>query len=586
MDRQGRTAVIVLATVYLVAFGAMLAYSMFMFPGRIVLPVLQTGWILWNGVALFIEVLPTAHLSAVLLLYSLFAGLGSGVRPADRALVRALKGPLVLFTVITMLFAVAVGIIQPYAAARRDSYVYQSEFALALLDQAQQFERAGEYERAAVDYALYLNIDPENREVRAQLDAARALADARETESQPDRDSVFQRAARREAPSVTQLVNRAAVAMEEQDFFTAHYYARLALALDSGREEARRILANANEGMRTFGQTLQEAAQQQRYERKRRAYRLLSDEQGQSLIQAYYAFADLRADYPDDRDIELYYPLALEAIQRVSFFLQEIERAEAFPTRHNLTFRNGPVAEQPNSAVHEFVHIDRMILASGGRYALGIEAVQYGADGEIIYHLRADYGKLEQRDSHHGGSSSFLNMRAVDRQQRTVSEPHYLSGARDESVAHVLEIRSPVSRLELLAAADDGLRSAAVPDLLQKARIYPDFGFAVEPVHVELGMRVLLPFSLLIFSLFGIALGIRWRSYYLGRAALLGVLALFTLPFVLHHLIVLYFYVFRVLLAFLVLALGSVGAAVVLLAIQALLLAWALFSVAASMSAT
>ncbi|TVR32602.1 MAG: LptF/LptG family permease [Spirochaetaceae bacterium] len=586
MDRQGRAAVIVLAIVYLVAFGAMLIYSMFMFPGRIVLPVLRTGWILWNGVALFIEVLPTAHLSAVLLLYSLFAGFGPGVRLADRALVRALKGPLVLFTVITMLFAVAVGIIQPYAAARRDSYVYQSEFARALLSQAQQFERAGEYERAAVDYALYLNIDAENTEVRAQLDEARAMADAREIEAQPDRDTVFLRAARREAPDATQLVNRAAAAIGEQDFFTAHYYARLALALDSGREEARRILANANEGMRAFGQTLQEAAQQERYERKRHAYWLLSDEQGQSLIQAYYAFADLRADYPDDRDIELYYPLALEAIQRVSFFLHEIERAEAFPARHNLTFRNGPGAEEPANAVQEFVHIDRMILASGGRYALGIEAVQYGADGEIIYHLRADYGKIEQRDSQDGGTSSFLNMRAVDRQQRTVSEPHYLSGARDESVAHVLEIRSPVSRLELLAAADNGLSSAAVPDLLQKARIYPDFGFAVEPVHVELGMRFLLPFSLLIFSLFGIALGIRWRSHYLGRAPLLGVLALFTLPFVLHQLIVLYFYVFRVLLAFLVLSLGSVGAAAALLAVQALLLAWALFSVAARMSAT
>ncbi|TVQ38286.1 MAG: hypothetical protein EA384_09855 [Spirochaetaceae bacterium] len=580
MDRQGRTAIIVLTLVYLIAFAVLVAYSMFVFPGRIVLPALQTGWIVWNSVALFVELLPTTHLTAVLLLYSLFAGIGPVVRLADRALIRTLKGPLVLFTLLAMLFAVAVGIIQPWAAGRRDGYVYQSEFARALLQQAEQLERSAEYQRAALDYALYLNIDPHNLDVRARLDEARARAEAREHQQPAERETVFQTAARREGPDATALANRAASALQREDFFSAHYYARLALALDPGREEARLTLANANQGMRSFGQTLAEIDDQRRYARKRDAYELLSSDQSQAVIQAYYAFADLRSDYPDDPDVERYYPLALEAVQRVSFFLDEIARAEAFPTRYNLTFRNGG----PHDGVREFVHIDRLIMASGGRYALGIEAISYDSHGEPGYHLRAEYGKIEQRDSYDGVSSAFLNMRTVDSAERTVSQPRYLAGKRDPSVAHVLELRAPLSRLELVAAADGGVSNVGLPDLLHKARLFPAFGFAVEPVYVEIGMRLLLPFSLLVFSLFGITLGIRWRSRYLRRITLLGIPALVLVPLVVHHLILLYFYFFRVLLGFLVLSAGVVVAAVVLIGVQALLLTWALFSVAARMN--
>ncbi len=596
MNRHGRNALLVIVGIYLLAFAALVGFSMFQFPGRDVLPAFRLNWILWNGVALFIEHLPTIHVTALLLLYSLIAGIGPVLKRGGRELAVALRGPLVLCTTIAMLFAVGVGILHPYAVGRRDGYAYRSRFAAALLREAEQSEWDGDYQRAELDYALYLRIDPENEDIRRRFEAARARAQQIEGGPESEEPAPFRAAALREGPDATELTNRAAQAFDAEDYFSAHYYGRLALALDSGREEARRLVASAYDRMRAYGETLEEAQQRELYERKRRAHQLLFDPSAENIIEAYYAFSDLHAEFPQDREVQRYYPVAREAIQNVSFFLHEIERAEGFPARHNLTFRNYADLrhygdDQGNRSgrgirgdqLREFVHIDRLVIASGGRYALGIEAIGFDAAGNVAYHLQADYGRIEQRDANDGEARSYLNMRAVDRGRRTVTEPRYLTGGREPNVGHVLQLGTSVRRLELAAAEEHGLQAAVLPDLLEKARLYPAFGFSVEPVYIEIGMRLLLPFSLLILSLLAISLGIRWRSHYLGRVPLMALLACVALPPALHYLLSFYFFALRVLLGALTLSSGIALAAAVMVPLHALLLGLALYSVAGQM---
>lgn len=591
MSRHGRIVVLVIGGVYLFSFAVLAGFSMLQIPGRHLLPLFRVSWILWNSVALFIENLPAIHVTALLLLYSLVIGIGPVLKRGGREFSVALRGPLVLCTTIAMLFAVAVGILHPYAAGRRDEYVYRSRFAAALLEEADRLERDGDLQRAQLDYALYLRIDPENEDVRQRFEAVRAVAQqgAQQVEGSAEttEGTPFRAAALREGPDATDLMNRAAHAFAEQDYFSAHYYGRLALALDPDREEARRLMANAHDRMRAYGETLEEAQQRELHERKRHAHQLLFDPSAESVIEAYYSFSDLHAEFPRDAEVQRYYPVAREAIQNVSFFLHEIERAERFPARHNLTFRNDRNGRDSRSDRHvhlrEFVHIDRLVFASGGRYALGIEAIGFDAVGDVVYHLQADYGRIEQRDANDGEARSYLNMRAVDRDRRTVTEPRYLIGARDPKVAHVLQLGTSVRRLELAALEARELQTAGLPDLLEKARLYPDLGFPIEPVYTEIAMRLLLPLSLLIFSLLAISLGVRWRSHYLGRVPLLALLALVVLPLVVHHFFSFYYYALRVLVSALASAGGIALAAAVVVPLHALLLGWALFSVAGRM---
>lgn len=578
MDKHGRNTLLVIAAIYLLSFAVLAVFSMFEFPGRHVLPVFRLNWILWNSVALFIENLPAIHVTALLLRYSLVVGIGPVLKRGGREPAVALRGPLVFCTAIAMLFALGVGLLHPYAANRRDGYAYSSWFADALLQGAEQLEHEGAFERARLDYALYLQIDPENEHVRQRLESVRARAQAMESDFEPRESGSFRAAALREGPDATTLTNRAAQAFSEEDYFSAYYFGRLAMELDPSREEARRLVANAHDRMRAYGETLEEAQQRELYERKRRAHQLLFDPGAGNVIEAYYAFSDLLAEFPRDREVSRYYPIARDAIQNVSFFLHEIERAEGFPSRNNVTFRN-----DRDDGVREFVHIDRLLLASGGRYALGIEAIGFDASGNTVYHLQAEYGRIEQRGTNSGDASSFITMRAIDRAQRTVTEPRYLVGARDSDVAHVLELPTSMRRLELAALEDRALQAVGLPDLLEKAQMYPEFGFSIEPVYVEIAMRLLLPFSLLVLSLLAISLGIRWRSQYLGRVPLLALMACVTLPLVLHSVLSLYFYALRVLLGALTLSGGVALAAAVVVPLNALLLGLALFSVAGQM---
>ncbi|TVQ99526.1 MAG: hypothetical protein EA403_12880 [Spirochaetaceae bacterium] len=595
MSRHGRTALIVLLSIYLLAAVGSVAYTLAIFPRPQILPAFQVSWILWASVATLISILPTAHLTALLLLYSLFITRTPASRGED--LLPALRGPLVLCTILAMLFALLVGLVEPYALARRDGAEHQSRFASAVLEQGQQHFARGEYDRAIADFARYLRLVESDEEITARMILARSrvgaseatgaaasqVSSAEDTTAAFDSDGTgtgaFATAARREGPDAVTLSVRAREALERGDYFSAHYYARLALALVSDLPEsaqlpeARQTLTNATDRMKVFGQTVEEQDARELFERKRRAHEGISSGNALDLIEAYHQLSDLLREHPSDPDVIRYYPVARAAVQEVSFFLSELRDSEHFPSRSSLTFRNGREA-----ATREFVHIDRLTLGAGGVYAEGIEVLHFGADGTVRFHARAPYGKVIERVGEE--FVSWIVMRAVDRDARLVYEPEFLEGSAEH--AHILPLRIPVDRLELVAVQGASPADHRLPELLQQARLLPDFGYPVEPVLVEIAMRLLRPFSLLVFSLFAVAFGL--RSHYLGRPKLLVVAAGIVLPVVIHYTIPFYLFAYRVLLGYVVLTAGLAVMIAVLVVTQALLLVWALFAMAAQMA--
>ena len=579
VSRHGRTALIVLFSIYLLAAMGSVAYTVAVFPRPQILRAFQVSWILWASVATLISILPTAHLTALLLLYSLFITRTPAARRED--LLPALRGPLILCTILAMLFALLVGLVEPYALARRDSAEYQSRFASAVLEQGQQHFARGEYDRAAADFARYLRLVGSDEEITARMILARSrieTADATGEASVPVAgagNGAFASAAQREGPDAVTLSVRAGEALQRGDYFSAHYFARLALAVSSDLPEASRTLENATDRMRVFGQTLEEQDARELFERKRRAHEGISSGNALDLIDAYHQLADLLREHPNDPDVVRYYPVARAAVQEVSFFLSELRESEHFPSRSSLTFRNGREA-----ATREFVHIDRLILGSGGVFAEGIEVMHFSADGSVRFHARAPYGKVIERVGE--DAVSWIVMRAVDRDARTIYEPEFLEGSME--LPHILLLRVPADRLELVAVQGASPADHRLPDLLHQARLFPDFGYPVEPVLVEIAMRLLRPFSLLVFSLFAVAFGL--RSHYLGRPKLLVVAAGVVLPVVIHYTIPFYLFAYRVVLGYVVLAAGPAVMMTVLVVTQALLLVWALFAMAAQMASS
>ena len=583
MSRQGRTALIVLVSIYLVAAVGSAAFHVATFPRLEILPAFQVSWILWASVATLISILPTAHLTALLLLYSLFIPRTPAARGED--LLPALRGPLVLCTILAMLFALLVGLVEPYALARRDGAGYQSRFAGAVLEQGQQHFARGEYHRAANDFARYLRLVGSDEDITARMILARSrveapeagATDAGEVGATPahGEPNAFASAAQREGPDAVTLSVRAGEALERGDYFSAHYFARLALAVSSDLPEASRTLENATDRMRVFGRTLEEQDARELFERKRRAHEGISSGNALDLIDAYHQLSDLLREHPNDPDVIRFYPVARAAVQEVSFFLSELRESEHFPSRSSLTFRNGREA-----ATREFVHIDRLIIGSGGVFAEGIEVLHFSSDGSVRFHARAPYGKVIERIGE--DAVSWIVMRAVDRDARTIYEPEFLAGSAE--LPHIMLLRIPVDRLELVAAQGASPADHRLPDLLHQARLLPDFGYPVEPVLVEIAMRLLRPFSLLVFSLFAVAFGL--RSHYLGRPKLLVVAAGVVLPVVIHYTIPFYLFAYRVVLGYVVLTAGLVVMMTVLVVTQALLLVWALFAMAAQMASS
>ena len=547
-----------------------LAVSAFQFPVRTVLVRFQWPWILRNAVANLIDSLPALQITAVLVTFSLLINVVElrathGELPSFFSLV---NGPLVFLLVMTAVYTVLILAVEPRVISGRDELAARTEMARRFRSSAEAHRSDGEYNLAVIEFRHYLAVNPDDLEAESALRDAVALAereseDQREAEDRPARPIT----ARRNLDAV-KSVQRAQEYLEEENYITALYYARLARELDPERDDADRIIGLALDRLATDTPSRAEEEERWLFLQKREGYQLY--EQGRYL-DAYYLFRDLAERYPGDTDVQLYLQKVRDRLEEQAFFLGEILPIVALSGGTRLTFRNSP-----DHAGSEYVRIDKVVQATTGTYAIGIEALGLDENGAVRYHLEAPYGKL--RDG-------TLNMHAVSETERSESvSPTYLAGSRPSELQHLLALSLPTSDLMTIAKANESIRSVRLTELLAMVSLLDSHGYGLARTRAELLRRVMEPFSFIVLALLAIALSWQLRSRYVSRPPIVALALVPAFPFVVYYGFVCYRYALQVLSTHALLHIGMVGSIGVSVVLQSVLLAVALLLVATRMA--
>lgn len=555
MHRSVRTLVLTILTVYLIALGAFMVYSLRDFPAREVLAIFQGRWIVTNGLYLFIDRLIPVQLTAVVLAFSLLVRTARS--QAHVSFFGLIRPVLVVVIVTAVLYTAAAGLAAPMLAGMRADAEYRSELAESFLNDGEEAANRDDWARAVTEYEAYLAINPVDSAVEAQLAEAReklaqASSDEQEAGERPGAGGELI------SQDAEQLVDRAQEALSGEDYISAHYWAQLALEVDPGRPEAEDILREANRRMASLELSNLDERERAIYERKRDAYQALQNDE---VFRAHRIFSELAEELPRDRDVQRYLPQVEEKLREVAFFADEIDRNMHRPGSNDILFTT---AGDDAAADRRFVSIRRLVSTRAGTYARDVEVIDVAANGGIRRHMQAPYAKLR--------SGRFV-LQVVERgTDQLLYRPTYrVRPAGGEGLPYVVVMHTA---RELHALRDTGPRfsGVSVAELLIMEDFFPRLGYSVDGVRLALAMRLVRPFSFVILSFFAVAAGWAWRTRYIARPPVLVLALLPTLPFILSIVTTLYHYLHRALLGLIVPLGGFTELIIATVLIEALLL--------------
>ncbi len=519
VNRISRRVILATLIAYSVGYLVFVIYAIFVFPAREVMVAFQWHWILNTAAATLIENVVPLQIAALVLFFSLIAGRRAR-EAGEFSSLSVFRSVLPVVVVQTAILAVLVAAVLPLLHDNADSAVRQSATARVLLDRATAAESRGDYRDAVSSYRRYLRINPGDEEVE------QALADAQtRTAARPAADEVTAAPPMRrsELRDLTgrELLERSQDAYEQEDFFTAHFYAQL--ALESGQvptPQAERLASQAWERIRRMDGDRQELRERELFRRKRAAY---EDLLAGRAVDAYYAFDALIEEFETDRDLERYRREAEELARESALFIDELEASAAFPGYRDMVFRN-QITREPDAdgAVHELIYIENLIPSDRGVFATGVEVLRYRAGTTVAFHIAAEYAKLR---------GNYIIMRALDREdpERAV-EPKLLAGEFPGEFAQVLPLGPDTDTLVEFARLRADLGSGSLAGLLQLLRSEVRLGYDHGELRFELMMRLLIPFSFIVLSIAAFGIGIRLRGRYLRIPPILTAIGIVLVP--------------------------------------------------------
>ncbi len=567
----GRLATAVIVT-FLLAFVFFVFLSLFQFPVRDVLPRYYWNWVFANAGAQLIGAAIPLTCSALLIGFSLLVHeidlrTGPGRSTSFSSLVRA---PIVFLLLLTLIYVVSQEWILPVETQRRQTYTYNSALAQQLYDRAQKSYDAGQYQQALTRIEQYLTVNPTDEKAqdlrRSALSRIPTGATVTENQETPARFSAIPVSG--EGLTVQQLLDRSSKYFQSEDYFSAYYYATLVLRTDPRLNEAQRLQSRSLEKIRTVDVSQMAKDKAAVFDRKRQGF--LDLESGNS-IGAYYIFNSLSKAAPNDPDVQRYLAAAKEGVEQISFFADEITGVVALPGIQRVMFVNNKT-----DGYIELLYFGKLVNAPEGVYVVDVELIRFTPKGQVQLHLHAPYGKIVSQQ---------LVLRAISRESGgkgggVTMQPDVYAGKLPRDTGPIFPLLIPVRDLETIAQGPSRLTSASLVNLWSAVKLLGTYGYSTQPVYLEIAMRILLPFSFVILAFLSLSLGWRWRSRYLTRPPILAILLMPVIPIVINHLFRLYTYGFRSVLGFTILYAGFSVTLTVLLVSQAILLAFALFSLA------
>jgi hypothetical protein len=360
--------------------------------------------------------------------------------------------------------------------------------------------------------------------------------------------------------SPDELLKKAGDYMQGEDYFSAHYYASLALILEPTNQEAENIRIKAREQLTGYLPSKSDKDATELFETKLEGLEAL---EGGKVIEAYYIFKSLSTSYPRDVDVVEFLAESKRRMGQISFFEDEARSALALPGISGITFINRENASGAGRTSTQLIYLNRTVNTPTGLYFHGIEILDFGADGKPLLHLAAPYGKLVE---------NHINMHCLHRSDREKTFfPDYEVGGPGEK-GHMVVLNQQIQHLPYYDPDRNSIYRMGISELWRIRDSYSRAGYDRQEIEMEFLMRILNPFLYLIVSLLAVSVGWAYRARYLGRPPILTYVLIPGVPFLVSQVIELLVHGHRILLGFIFVTLSFTVALVLLIALQAVFL--------------
>lgn len=556
---------------YVLAFGAFFAWRMVAPPSDLYLPVFTTEVAARRAFLDLLAWIVPVTVGAVVTALSL-AG-GGAKRGPPLPFNQLVASAVVTFLVLAAGFTALSETVGAGGTRRLEQLAWKSRLARSYRELADAARGRRDW-AAAADYdRRYLLIDPHNAEVedRRNVDETNA---ARERAARP---APAPAAAVPDGVDAGSLLRKAQAYFDDEDWYSALWYARRAETIDPRRGDATRLAARALANIESGAAPAAVAADRTYALAKKTAFDVLALG---DPVTAYYAFASLARQRPDDVDAKEFLDIAERDLRAKHYFTDDAAAARALPGVERLAWFAGG-ADAVAMWAGRLVTIEDEVEGrrTVERWLFDVEAIRVDAQGRAAWHLSAPAARLADDER-------TLLLNGVDRRdpKKTV-EAVYHAGTRARAERNVLPLGIAIDDLPARSLDGTPLAGRGMADLW---RIRGSLE-RTDPVHaaisVELATRAAAPFMFLVASLFAVAFGWSLRCRWSGRAPAPAWIAAPVIVAAAGILTQLFVYAHRVLLGFAVTSLSLTAAAVILGALELVLVAAALAALAGQSNA-
>lgn len=505
---------------FLLGLIASFAYVFFMPIKETVLPVSLFSWKIRESILLFIFYFPFIYTSALIFAYPIIFGKFGPAKMQRRssAMIRFIQHFFIFSLAVLSFYVVLAEAVKPILMEYQSRSVYQALTHKEYTKLAKEAYDRNDYSQAGDHIDRALSIWPQSEDA---MKLNEMIKIAGEKLSLDKTDSVLRKNISEEdniSMTAEAALKRAEMAALAFDFYTAHYYAKLAmqtfqdgnpLKIDA-ENLAVRAWAEVEKGLASY----KDAPSIALYKSKKAAYETL---QRGDYIKAYYSFlqidSSMRASNPDKKDpeVERFLNLSRVELEKNVFFTDELKNIPNFIMRGDISFTVGEHS-------HECAVIKIHGISHGSStlrneiYLMNVLYTRLGISNAEKWSIIIPYAKLIEVVDDEGKNRLMLQICSVDRysEENTVY-PKVLSGELPRENAHNILLPMTMTDFILIEKSISGPSAMKISDLYYFSLIAEKYGLKKEAYLSEVLYRLTEPLLLLIVSLLVLILAWRFR---------------------------------------------------------------------------
>ena len=505
---------------FLLGLLASFAYVFFMPIKETVLPVSLFSWKIRESILLFIFYFPVIYTAALIFAYPIIFGKfgPAKMQRQSSAMIRFIQHFFIFSLAVLSFYVVLAEVVKPILMEYQSRSVYQALTHKEYTKLAKEAYDRNDYSQAGDHIGRALSIWPQSEEAmqlnekikiaKEKLSIDNTDSGLRKTLSVEDNISMTAEAALKRA-------ERAALAF---DFYTAHYYAKLAmqtfqdgdpLKIDA-ENLAVRAWAEVEKGLTSY----KDAPSIALYKSKKAAYEAL---QRGDYIRAYYSFlqidSSMRTSNPDQKDpeVERFLKLSRIELEKNVFFTDELENIPNFIMRGDISFTVGEHShESAVIKIHGISHGSSSLRNE--IYLMNVLYTRLGISNTEKWSIIIPYAKLIEFVDGEGKNRLMLQICSVDRysEENTVY-PKVLTGELPRENVHNILLPMTMADFILIEKSISGPSAMKISDLYYFSLIAEKYGLKKEAYLSEVLYRLTEPLLLLIVSLLVLILAWRFR---------------------------------------------------------------------------